>query len=136
MGSLRLSNVEPADFTDESFRLSFLTANRLARTLDDMSTMSMDLKQSGTSNALTLKSTLDSSMLSLMSMSLSEIAPELSNSDVNYNSNGNQNEEKMAGIVKPPTPEISVVNEDSQEEIFGHSVMSLGVSLDEKHWDN
>jgi hypothetical protein len=82
--SAEMLNVEPVDFssTDESVRLSFQTANRLVETLN-MSTTSMGLNMSTTSTGMsgpserrrsscTFFNDLDSSMISLHSLSLSE----------------------------------------------------------------
>eukprot|EP00581_Thalassiosira_minuscula_P019351 CAMPEP_0183712956 /NCGR_PEP_ID=MMETSP0737-20130205/7984_1 /TAXON_ID=385413 /ORGANISM="Thalassiosira miniscula, Strain CCMP1093" /LENGTH=845 /DNA_ID=CAMNT_0025941695 /DNA_START=40 /DNA_END=2577 /DNA_ORIENTATION=- len=147
--SLRLSGVEPADLNDDSLSLSFMTANRLAKTLDDMSTTSLwtsgtssnTLKQSLTSRA-SMKSSLDCSMLSLMSMSLSEFGPngnlllEEPSSENDHDDSDEDdlpnNDEKRGKL--PPTPQVTVEKKDDGEDL-GESVMSLGNSLDEVEWN-
>ncbi|KAL7535112.1 hypothetical protein ACHAWF_005061 [Thalassiosira exigua] len=164
--SLRLSSLEPAS-TENSLSLSFVTANQLARTLDDMSTTSLSasgmwggnhLKQSATSKA-SVKNGLDSSMLSLMSMSLSdigEIAQPMARENfpkesLTENSLTNRRDND-GNIINPRNPmgrvdgngstasrpvEVTVEkrdNGDIEEIRFGESVMSLGASLDEEHW--
>jgi len=70
--SVEMLNVEPVDFssTDESVRLSFLTANRLVEALN-MSTTSMGM--SGQCERRRSSNELDCSMLSLQSLSLLEM---------------------------------------------------------------
>jgi len=137
---LRLSNVEPADFTDESLRLSFLTAQRLNKTLgDDMSMTSFTSK--GASNRASYMSLLDSSMLSLMSMSLSEMPLDgsiLLKDASNNNNRHNDSDEKIGGNKSRTLrdPEVAVEKEEEDEDMrFGESVMSLGASLDDKEWN-
>ncbi|KAL3802941.1 hypothetical protein ACHAW5_008417 [Stephanodiscus triporus] len=97
--SVEMLNVEPVDFssTDESVRLSFQTANRLVETLDmsttstgmsglNMSTASTEMSGLGDMrrSSCTFFSDLDSSMVSLHSLSLSEpLDAHLISSDIN-----------------------------------------------------
>ena len=143
--TLRLSGVEPANLEEESLRLSYLTAEQLQKTLDEgggsstnMSFTSLgascqswameasDVASSSTGQSF--KSQLDHSMISLMSMSLSEIQSEGLQQNNLKSDTANDNDKKDKPL------EIAVEKKDIGEDSrFKESEMSLGASLD--NWD-
>jgi len=148
--SAKMSGVEPANFkheTEESLRLSFVTANRLAATLSqDMSYGSVvgqnttaPLKRQGanTNKRRSMQSFNNSeqSMMSMMSLSLSlsEISQDMFRSSTKLPlkpdaKNANEKDDKKI----PHRPaEVIMENSTSQVPRFGESSMSLMNAMEE-----
>lgn len=143
--SLRMSGLEPGDVNDGSISLSFLSAQKLGKALDDnMSFNSLGASgQWGIGNSNTtgskcsrasVKNSLDASMLSLMSMSLSEIAQEnLPAANAKSSSpSGNaqrRHSESDDSVLKKHPPALKPLEVTVEKKVdHGESIMSLGAS--------